>query len=113
MTKECAQGHVIADAENLCSRCNGQAVNVDVPEEVVIPSEEASAEIANEETDFTKPTTVPQEVITDQMAEAGVTSDTPMVSRESLVEEMGEEAVANIEANTATPEEVADMPATE
>lgn len=113
MTKECAQGHVISDAENLCSRCNGQAINVEAPEEVVIPSEEASAAIVEEGTDFSEPTTVPEEVITDQMAEAGVTTDTPMVSRESLVEEMGEEAVANIEANAATPEEVADVPATE
>lgn len=43
---------------------------------------------------------VPTEMITDEMREAGVDETTPLVSRESVVAELGEEAVADIEAST-------------
>lgn len=42
--------------------------------------------------------TVPAEMITPEMAEAGVTTDTSLVTREEVVAELGEEAVAQMEA---------------
>lgn len=42
--------------------------------------------------------TVPTEMITDEMREAGVDETTPLVTREEVVAEIGEEAVAIMEA---------------
>lgn len=45
-----------------------------------------------------KQETVPTEMITDEMRETGVDETTPLVSREEMVAELGEEEVARIEA---------------
>lgn len=50
--------------------------------------------------------TVPTEMITDEMREAGVDETTPLVSREDLVAEIGEDSVASIEAGAVEPEQV-------
>lgn len=51
---------------------------------------------------FEAPQTVPTELITPEMREAGVDENTPLVSRETVVAEMGEEAVAAVEAQGKT-----------
>lgn len=79
--KECAQGHVVESGRELCTRCNGPAVEV---------------------------MTVPTEMITDEMREAGVDETTPLLTREEVVEMVGEEAVADLEAEAlqGLPEDV-------
>jgi len=51
--KECAQGHVIEDTRETCSRCNGPAVNHEIGDSVVEETaivEEVQAETSEEVT---------------------------------------------------------------
>lgn len=45
--------------------------------------------------------TVPTEMITEEMREAGVDETTPLVTREEVVAEIGEEAVVKMETEAA------------
>lgn len=56
-------------------------------------------------------TKIPTELITDEMRAAGVDENTDFLTREEMVEKLGEEKVAEIEA-TAVPAEEAEMEAT-
>ena len=63
--------------------------------------------------------TVPEEMITPEMAEAGVTTETPLMTRDEVVAQLGEEKVAELETlagevEVVTPvEAVADEVATD
>lgn len=49
--------------------------------------------------------TVPTEMITDEMREAGIDENTPLKTREEMVAELGEEEVARIESEAKTAAE--------
>ena len=53
--------------------------------------------------EFATPATVPSEMISNEMAEAGVTTDTPLTTREAVVAELGEEAIVKMEAEATQP----------
>jgi len=54
--------------------------------------------------------TVPEEMITPEMAEAGVTTETPLVTREEVVAQLGEEVVQDLEANAETVDVITEAP---
>jgi len=79
----CTNGHVIESGRDFCQRCNSPAR----VEEFATSNRPFQEEQA----------TVPTEMITEEMREAGVDETTPLVTREDVVEEIGEEAVAKLE----------------
>lgn len=92
--KFCASGHLIGESEAICSRCNGAPVEA----KTEAPVEEAEV-IAPESEE-----TTPEEVTS---PESMIGEDTEILTREEMVAEIGEEAVAEIEAEAEeiTPEE--------
>lgn len=113
--KECAQGHVIEDAETVCSRCNGAPINQEVGDSAVEEQEiETTAPVEETPTEEVAPVVEPEstpeapvapvEEVSAPVEEVApeVTEEAPVSTPEAPTEEVKVEEPTPEEASTPT-----------